>query len=391
MEKNYFYEKFIENIEQHKLTRDGIKKIIENIFFEKNIMSEILDYINEGIIFFDNNDKCIYQNKKAHIFFPKLKNEKGIDALPANIYDYYESVKNKLLNCIIPVKIMGTDYLLDFNFFRIKKTDFDGILIIFYDINAKSIEEREKSISQAMKDMMQMTYSVAHEIRNPLTALDLNLKLLEKQREMMPKTDNCKNCDVIFETRVSVIREEIIRLNKLLDKFLNTAKPINPKGSFQDLTKLINSICKTMKPAFKENKKNLKVEMDSPLSKLFIDEDLFKQIMINLIRNSLDSIENFDDGTVTIKIKEKKDSISIMIIDNGEGISNESKEKIFTPFYTTKANGTGLGLTIVYKLVTAMGGKINWKNNKKRGVKFLLEFNKNILPSHNLLTGPEEN
>ena len=104
------------------------------------------------------------------------------------------------------------------------------------------------------------------------------------------------------------------------------------------------------------------------------------------IENGFDAIENKKNGFVEILTYEKEEFIIIEVKDNGCGISEENKSKIFNPFFTTKPTGTGLGLSLVYKIIMAIGGEMEFKSKKGAGTSFYIKFNKNKLSSKLLLT-----
>ena len=390
MEKSFFYEKLIDNIKRNILTPDEIEKVLGGLIFEKNLFSVILDSIDEGIIVCDKSNKYLYSNRKANIFFNNLKRDNIELVLPEQVIENFKKVKKgkRVENFIVPIKLLKTNYLLEFNIIKVKKSTFEVYLIVFYDINAKLKQTQESTINEAIKNIMELTYSVAHEIRNPLTALDLNLKLLQNEINRIDEENSskCIACKTNYGEKIDLIRSEVIRLNRILEKFLNTAKPLNPRPELININDVVKEIFNNLSVQFELSGKKLILKLKEDLTLIFTDKNLLKQAIINLVKNGFDAIENKKNGFVEILTYEREEFIIIEVKDNGCGISEENKSKIFNPFFTTKPTGTGLGLSLVYKIIMAIGGEMEFKSKKGAGTSFYIKFNKNKLSSKLLLT-----
>lgn len=393
MEKSFFYEKFINNLRKNNLSNNEIESIFKNLFFEKNTYFEILNNLDEGLIVYNEDDKLIFNNRKAEIFFNNIKKDPIELVLPCEIQNQYKLVKQgkKIKNFILPMKIFKTNYVLEFKILKLNKTYFKGILIVFYDINAKMKAQQESSISTKLKNILELTYSVAHEIRNPLTGMDLNLKLLQQQINAISNSENpkCKVCVTRYGEKIDLIRGEVVRLNKILEKFLETARPLNPKIETVDINQIIKEIFENLKVQFQLSKKSLVLKLKEDLPLILIDPNLLKQALINIIKNGFEAIEKEENGTVIVSTYEDKENIIIEIKDNGIGIPDDIQKKIFDPFYTTKSNGSGLGLSIVYKIIVALGAEIDFKSKVNEGTTFYIYFDKKKLSSNLLLSQNE--
>lgn len=394
MGKSFFYEKFINNLKRNNLSISEIENVFKNLFFEKNTYFEILNNLDEGLIVYDENDKLIFNNRKAEIFFNNIKKDPLELVLPCEIQNQYNLVKKgkKIKNFILPIKIFKTNYVLEFKIVNLNGTFFKGVLIVFYDINAKIKAQQESSISTKLKNILELTYSVAHEIRNPLTGMDLNLKLLQQQINMISDTGNakCRLCVSQYGEKIDLIRKEVVRLNRILERFLETARPLNPKLETVDINQIIREIFENLKVEFQLSKKSLVLKLKEDLPLVLLDPNLLKQALINIIKNGFDAIAKKKDGAVIISTYENEKNIVIEIKDNGVGISEDVQKKIFDPFYTTKSNGSGLGLSIVFKIILALGGKINFKSKVKEGTTFYINFDKKKISSNLLLSKKEK-
>jgi signal transduction histidine kinase len=164
-----------------------------------------------------------------------------------------------------------------------------------------------------------------------------------------------------FKSSINVIKEEIDRLNKIVSDYLTTVRPLKAKLTLINLKKFLDKFIKLIQPELKSY--GIKLQKNySDLPEVWLDEKYFKQALLNLINNSISSIEN--NGIIEIEAFQKQNYAYINIIDNGKGIPYEIQSKIFDPYFTTKNFGTGLGLTIVYKIIKEHKGEISFSSNK---------------------------
>ena len=153
---------------------------------------------------------------------------------------------------------------------------------------------------------------------------------------------------------------------EILNNFLFTVRPLKPEFMLVNLKTFLDRFSDFIIPELKA--KNIKFKKNyNNLPDVWIDEKLFKQALLNLIQNSIAAIknqENDNEGTIEIDAYSQNNYVIIEITDNGIGIQEEIQNKIFDPYFTTKSNGTGLGLTIVYKIVKEHNGYISFISKK---------------------------
>lgn len=208
---------------------------------------------------------------------------------------------------------------------------------------------------------------VAHEIRNPLTAIKFRLFSLKKA---LPPTfaDN---------EDASIIADEISRLERIVREFLEFARPSEPETAKVSAQRLLDEVSRLIQAQLEQA--NIKLEVPSANGLwLAIDFQQIKQVLINLIRNAAESIEG--PGTVTLRatggdarLGGTTRSVAIIeVADTGRGIPPEVGERLFDPFFTTKEGGTGLGLSIAARIVEKHGGELRYETQLDRGTTFRL-------------------
>jgi signal transduction histidine kinase len=208
---------------------------------------------------------------------------------------------------------------------------------------------------------------VAHEIRNPLTAIKFRLYSLRKS---LPASGS-GNEDA------DVIGNEIDRLERIVQDFLQFARPSEPDMVAAPVKRIVEEAFALLKPELQKASIELKLE---PCDTAWIraDRQQIKQVLINLIQNAADSIER--NGVITLRVRMepgsarrgRADSVVVEVADNGKGIPPDVRKRLFDPFFTTKAGGTGLGLPIAARIVEKHGGALHYQTELHRGTTFSL-------------------
>ncbi|MBU0462871.1 MAG: two-component sensor histidine kinase [Proteobacteria bacterium] len=221
-------------------------------------------------------------------------------------------------------------------------------------------EERlklEEKLHQAehLSAIGEMTAGVSHEIRNPLGIIKSSAQLLKKKMAKLDATSSIPD----------IIVEESARLDNIITDFLDFAKPKIPDLHPCRIEEIIEKNIAYLTPQIEDNNFKIIKEISERLPEIMADSAMLHQAFLNIFINAFQSLKN--NGCLTIRIKYDSGSIVINFIDNGEGIPEQVLKKIWTPFFTTKDTGTGLGLGIVKNIIEAHNGTIAITNTETRG------------------------
>jgi len=206
-----------------------------------------------------------------------------------------------------------------------------------------------------------MAATVAHEIRSPLVPIGGYARAaLEDFDQQEVKRDD-----------LEVIVEEVERLEKILASMLDYSKEAKPEFQEHNLHLIINKTVGLMAERLREKKIELETEFAPQLSPIMVDGEQMQQVILNLVHNALEAME---EGKLSIRTKVKEDFVSLEIEDTGRGIPKEDIDRLFTPFFSTKPKGSGLGLPVAEKIVVDHGGFIDVQSQEGVGSKFTINL-----------------
>jgi len=248
-----------------------------------------------------------------------------------------------------------------------EKGDLTGAVAVIYDYT--HIRELEESARrrERLTELGDLAAGVAHEIRNPLNAISIAAQRLLGEFEPKENIDE-------FNAFAGQIKTEAGRLNDIVNRFLSMARDrgkasqdINISGVLDDTIKLVD---------LGIQRDDIKIVADiQPEVFASVSEDRFKQLVINLVRNAVQACEKMG-GEVIIGFKEESESLILSVKDTGPGIPENIRNKIFTPYFTTRDKGTGLGLSIVHQIVEEFGGRIEVFSPEGGGAEFRVKIPK---------------
>ena len=357
---------------------DSINRKIKEIKLE-NIKSNLhfqnlVEHVSTGIIQFDDKGNVEVINKVAKDFFQcgDIKNLRNLDQKAFGI-------SSKLLNLklgsskSIKIIINGTSAILNFKISEFKVEEECKKLISFQNIKA----ELELNETDSWKKLIRV---LTHEIMNSTAPISSSIKVISSLLKH-DKSDKIKSMDEISKEDITntvrglgIIEERSEGLNKFVKSYRELTKNIEPY--FSDFK--IIEIFKSVEFLFAEDFKNAKIKFQFQVQPegliLKADKNLVEQVIINLVKNSIESTRDSMKREICLYSFEQNNKISIRVTDTGEGISMEDSDKIFIPFYSSKEEGSGIGLSLSRQIMQLHNGSITFESKQGTKTEFILKF-----------------
>ena len=243
-----------------------------------------------------------------------------------------------------------------------------GALVEQYN---KTIAELEKSAerlasTERQQAWQEMARQVAHEIKNPLTPMKLSIQHLQRAYK-----DNRPNLKEMTERVTQTVIEQIDTLSQIASEFSNFAKMPKPQNEVLDIRDIVDNVVN-----FVENTSTTrlhKIMPDEPCL-IYADKNQLLRVFNNLIKNALQAIPDERQGIIVVNVKQANNWVIAAVVDNGIGIDEEKKEKVFTPNFTTKSSGMGLGLAMSRNIIEGAYGKIWFESKIEEGTTFFVKL-----------------
>ena len=226
------------------------------------------------------------------------------------------------------------------------------------DITDRVNMEKKMRDSERMAYIGEITTSLSHEIRNPLSAIKMNLQILKKNHRI-------KGND---QRRIDISVQEVHRLEGILEELLDFAKPLHVKLNSAQINTILSEALELLDMKFAAAGMAIMTDLDPGLPEIQADVKKLGQAFINILLNALEA--SAYGATIEIRTAREAgsgDNVWVIIADEGQGVAKHNAEEIFKPFFTTKSNGTGLGLSNAQRIIEAHGGRIDVENRMPSG------------------------
>lgn len=362
----------------NKMTSD-LKNTTKELESRRRYMEIVLKNIAAGVISIDKDGKIATMNKSAEAMF-EIKAENVLNTyykeafpLPSmegiyNLIHDLNASKSGTLERPIKITLPNKNLLILANAtaLRDEEENYLGLVLVFEDLT--HLQRAQKAIA-----WREVARRIAHEIKNPLTPIQLCAQRLRKRYLDAFGADG-----KVFDDCTRTIINQVEQLKTLVNEFSNFARmpATNP------MPNNLNEIIEETLLLYRDPHQNIVFEFEKkgeiPIFNL--DRDQIKRALINLIDNALDAMKNDREGKLTIETSydPSLQMATIEIADTGCGIPPGEKTRLFEPYFSTKKSGTGLGLAIVSSIITDHNGYIRIKNNYPRGTRFIIELPINV-------------
>lgn len=386
-----------------KLSQEQLQRIIKNVANENAMLDSILESLTTGLIVVDKQWRILKFNKISERFLSFIHFEDETNRSYKKVWEVISDVdvSEFLRDCAdkdksnisqefsipLPNSDNLTRFIVVYVLSLVSDSKINGRIIKIYDVTEQRLQEVKMRRMENMAGLTTLAANMAHEIKNPLGAISIHIQLLQKAIEKQRNSTGVLPEKKFVEDHLDVVNEEIDNLNRLITDFLFAVRPVNANYSLVDPYLILKKLVDFLSPEFNSHRVSFTVKNPNSTAKLLIDEKIFREMIINIVQNAFAAIkERFPEcknedlqndefiGKISIRISVKFDKYIISISDNGCGMSDETIVRLFEPYFTTRATGTGLGMTLVYKIVKEFSGDIYVKSEENKGTTFIIEF-----------------
>lgn len=370
--------KFIERAlaKLSKLDSDQIHALMYDLADEHERLNGVLDSLSDGIMVADVENKLIMFNKAAERLVPftgsdgydrpiwESITDDEISHFTEQTLEAQESVRDREF----ALDRGGKTRLLSFSVTPlVRNGQIQGTIVHVEDVSEKRSREARLRRAESLASLTTLAAGVAHEIKNPLGSIGIHMQLIQKALSGLDSEGIAQ-----IEEYVDVVNEEVERLNRIVVDFLFAVRPMDTRLEDRDLNAIVHDLLEFVRFELKEANIEIQEDLAEDLPTLEIDEKYLKQALLNIVKNAISAMP--DGGTLGASSLQQGDVVILKITDTGLGMSEETLNKIFEPYFTTKDFGSGIGLTMVYKVVKEHMGDISVVSQEGKGASFSMSF-----------------
>ncbi|MFN0101286.1 MAG: ATP-binding protein [Bryobacteraceae bacterium] len=328
-------------------------------------IDQLLQRMEEVVLLFDENERLIMAGRPAERMFQMPR----ADLMGVHVQVLFPDASpiGASIRTAVQFRKPLTDMLVrhrlrtgeEENFLLSLDWNEDQMLVTLRDAESRKALASHLDLSSRLASISRLTGGVAHEIKNPLNAIAINLEVLRSRL----KGDSNE-----AKSEVDVIVREIARLDRVVKTFLNFTRPVEVKLTTLDVGETLREIGQLVEEQASRNKVSMEVSTPDGPASAWADPDLLKQALLNIVVNGIEAMP--DGGQLYLRLVLEEDDVSVEIEDKGPGIPEEVQEQIFQLYFTTKANGSGIGLAVAYQAVQLMGGMLAMRSQSGQGTMF---------------------
>lgn len=326
---------------------------------ETCVFAEVMQSLNTGILILDlKNQNVFFRNRVAAVVLVQL-GEPGFDELSAKLLQEGERFEDLKESEARDNQLAVGSRLIGYSFYR----SGDFVWTFLRDITERL---RLEGIAESVEWMNSLGYvflAVRHELGNPVNSIKTAVSVLRRGLDRFPKER--------VEEYLEWIENEVGRVETLLWSLKNFSIFEEPMMQAVEMAPFFESFRRLALPDLQARGISFTMELAPRLPMASADPRALQQILINLLANATDALDGQSEPSIGIRVSRENEQISVAVEDNGPGVSEENLARLFTPFFTTKEKGSGLGLVIVKKMVVRMNGTIRAERVSSGGTRLI--------------------
>jgi len=340
---------------------------------QEQYFGTLLEHLATGIITYNDKGFILHTNSSARklLSLDVLTHLTQIERKDKKLYNAIKSIK-PFERRLIAISSEDGEIQLSLKATSIKTNENELVILSIQDIK-NELDEKE------VESWMKLIRVLMHEIMNsitPITSLSESLSGIysEGGKPVSPEQVNVKTIATTLQG-LNVIKEQGKGLMSFVESYRKLTRVPEPEKKLFKVTDLMIRVQILYNSLAKSERIKLSVSLNNPDLEIFADQNLISQVLINLVKNALEANENNNNGKIRITASESiYNHPEICVIDNGPGISEENIDEIFVPFFTTRQNGSGIGLSISRQIMRAHGGNLKVKSQPGKETVFCLSF-----------------
>lgn len=358
-----------------KMDHAQIRVLLEDVAMESELQEMVLESMSDGVVVTDRENRILLVNKSAERMLPFNTGDPAERVL-------WECIRDREIAAFFRRALSGLDKVIDREFTLtegfvrtlaltvmplVRQGAIQGNMIHIEDVTEKRAKEARLRRAESLAALTTLTAGVAHEIKNPLASIGIHIELMRKAIGGRPTVSSAK-----VSENLEVIKEEVERLNRIVVDFLFAVRPMNTELQLEDPNPLVRELLEFLRFELEQAGISLELELLEPSPLIRLDAKYLKQALLNIVKNAIAAMPT--GGKLRVESRRKGNTLQLKVSDTGVGIPEENLDKIFEPYFTTRDFGSGLGLTLVYKIVKEHLGEIAVSSKPGEGTTITLSF-----------------
>jgi len=360
-----------------RIDKTQLEALLALVVSEHELYEASLHSLPSGFVVLDPTHRVLFHNKAAERLVPFVSGFEGSDKpvwtqlRDSDVADFLrkalETDQTSLTREFVLDAASGPR-ILSFGLMPlVNEGHIQGSMLLVQDVTERKSRESRLRRAESLASLTTLAAGVAHEIKNPLGSMGIHIQLIQRSLKVGKPLD-----EATLGHDLEVINEEINRLNGIVVDFLFAVRPMDTTLVLGSLNKVVADLVEFLEPELVQAGITFELDLEKRDDSVLIDERFLKQALLNLVKNSMHATT--EGGKLTFRTRRKGDSVTFCLIDTGSGIPEDVLEKIFEPYFTTKDFGSGLGLTLVYKIVKEHGADIQVSSKVGTGTTVTIAF-----------------